>query len=240
MKRLILVLATAAVAVSVQPPQKATHLTRVNLRDGLTYVWIEPGTYWTGCLPGDTNCFGWERKRAQIMIAEGFWIGQTEVTQAAYLRVMDTNPSFYQGDGLPAERVGWAEATSYCNRIGMRLPTESEWEYAAYGGEAQPSAETLPNIAWYDPNSDDRTHPVAQKQPNGYGLYDMLGNVMEWVSDTGTAPEGSHLLKGGSFFNAARALRVSNRLGAPEDLRHRDVGMRCAGNASWFRPSPSG
>jgi formylglycine-generating enzyme required for sulfatase activity len=228
MKRLSILLAAAA--VSLLSPQKIAHTAQVNPKDGLAYVWIEPGTYWTGCLNGDANCFGWERKRAEIKIGEGFWIGQTEVTQAAYRRVMDANPSFYQGDELPVERVGWVEATTYCSRIGMRLPTESEWEYAAYGGGTQPPGEALSNISWYDPNSGDRTHPVAQKLPNGYGLYDTLGNVMEWVSDTGTAPEGNHLLKGGSFFNAARALRVSNRLGAPEDLRHRDVGFRCAAN----------
>jgi formylglycine-generating enzyme required for sulfatase activity len=229
-KRLAVILAVTAAAMLTQPAQKAAHFTRLNARDGLTYVRIEPGTYWTGCLPEDTNCIGWERRRAEIKIAEGFWIGQTEVTQAAYHRVIGANPSLYQGDDLPVERVGWADAVSYCSSIGMRLPTESEWEYAAYGGTAQLPADSLSNIAWYDPNSGDKTHPVAQKLPNGYGLYDMLGNVMEWVSDTGANPEANHLLKGGSFFHAARALRVSNRVEAPGEMRHRDMGFRCAAN----------
>jgi formylglycine-generating enzyme len=207
---------------------------RVNPKDGLAYVWIPSGTYWTGCLQGDAQCIGWERTRAEIRIEEGFWIGQTEVTQAAYKKVMDAEPSSYHGANLPVERVGWSDAMAYCNRIGMRLPTESEWEYAAYGGTTELPKEPLNLIAWYDPNSNDTTHPVGTKLPNGFGVFDMLGNVWEWVSDVGTidvngAIPNARVLKGGSFFNSARDIRVSDRLGAPIDLRHRDVGFRCAG-----------
>lgn len=79
----------------------------------------------------------------------------------------------------------------------------------------------------YDANSNDSTHPVAAKLPNGYGLSDTLGNVWEWVQDAGKQP-GEHILKGGSFYNIARDIRVSGRLSAPVDLRHRDLGFRCA------------
>jgi len=109
----------------------------------------------------------------------------------------------------------------------MRLPTESEWEYAVYGGAAELPKVPLISLAWYDPNSNDSTHPVATKLPNGYGLWDMLGNVWEWVQDAGKE-SGEHILKGGSFYNTARDLRVSGRLSAPPDLRHRDIGFRCA------------
>ena len=98
----------------------------MNPRDGLTYQWIPPGSYFTGCLPGDSECYGLERHREKIVVASGFWIGRTEVTQAAYMRVVNTNPSYYKGADLPADRVGWTDATTYCNRIGMRLPTESD------------------------------------------------------------------------------------------------------------------
>ena len=202
---------------------------RVKGEDGLTYVWIPPGAYWTGCLDGDKNCIGDERKSARITINAGFWIAQTEVTQSAYDMVMHAAPSYYNGSHLPVERVSWSDAETYCHRIGMRLPTESEWEYAAYGGTAHLPRESLAVIAWYDPNSGDRTHPVREKLPNEFGLYDMLGNVWEWVDDVGTAPEG-RVLKGASFYNSARDLRVADRLGAPADLRHRDVGFRCAAN----------
>lgn len=171
---------------------------RVNLKDGLSYEWIPPGSYFTGCLAGDTDCYGLERRRERITIAQGFWIGRTEVTQAAYMRVMNAAPSRYKGDDRPVDSVGWNDATTYCGRIGMRLPTESEWEWAAYGGVAELPKEPLGASAWYGPNSDDSTHLVATKLPNGYGLWDMLGNVWEWVQDAGRGP-GEHVLKGGSF-----------------------------------------
>lgn len=204
---------------------------RVNLSDGLTYRWIPPGSYFTGCLPKDTECYGLERHREKVTISKGFWIGRTEVTQAAYMRVMDADPSRYKGADRPVDSVGWNDATIYCNWIGMRLPTESEWEWAAYGGTEELPKKPLASIAWYDPNSNDRTHPVATKLPNGYGLWDMLGNVWEWVQDPGIEP-GEHILKGGSFYNSSRDLRVSGRLSAPPNLRHRDLGFRCA-SSSW-------
>jgi formylglycine-generating enzyme required for sulfatase activity len=218
-----------AVLAAVLPATPGSS-SKVNPRDGLTYQWIPPGSYFTGCLQGDTECYGLERNREKIVVASGFWIGRTEVTQAAYMRVMNADPSYYKGADLPADRVGWTDATTYCSRIGMRLPTESEWEYAAYGGTAELPKEPPASVAWYDPNSNDSTHPVATKLPNGYGLWDMLGNVWEWVQDSGKE-RGEHILKGGSFYNIARDVRVSGRLSAPPDLRHRDIGFRCASSA---------
>ena len=203
---------------------------KVNFRDGLTYQWIPAGSYFTGCLPNDEECYGLERHRERILVAPGFWLGRTEVTQAAYKRVMNADPSHYKGADLPADQIGWADARTYCSRVGMRLPTESEWEYAAYGGAAELPKESLVSLAWYDPNSNDSTHPVGTKLANGYGLSDMLGNVWEWVQDAGKEP-GEHILKGGSFYNSARDVRVSGRLSAPPDLRHRDIGFRCASSA---------
>ncbi len=155
----------------IASPQAVVHRSRVNPRDRLVYIWIPPGEYNTGCLPEDKQCIGWERHPATVTIAVGFWIGRTEVTQGAWQRVMKSNPSLYKGADHPVDRVSWYEAESYCDRVGMRLPTESEWEYAAYGGKTALPNEPLSSIAWFDPNSDDRTHPVAQKLPNGYGLY---------------------------------------------------------------------
>jgi formylglycine-generating enzyme required for sulfatase activity len=224
----VVVLLASALAPTAGNPS------RMNSKDGLTYVWIRPGSYFTGCLPGDAQCYGLERPRREIQIAIGFWIGRTEVTQSAYQRVMGVNPSHYRGTDLPVDGVTWPEATEYCGRVGMRLPTESEWEYAAYGGTTQLPQEPLGSAAWYDANSGDSTHPVGQKLPNGYGLYDMLGNVWEWVADAGIGP-GERLLKGGSFYNIARDVRVANRLSAPPGLDHRDLGFRCAAT-TWPEP----
>ncbi|MFP5235252.1 MAG: formylglycine-generating enzyme family protein [Acidobacteriota bacterium] len=229
LNRSLCIFGLAAIAPACITGLSATHesTSRVNPRDGLTYQWIPPASYFTGCLPGDSDCYGLERKRQKITIVHGFWIGRTEVTQAAYLRVMNAAPSHYKGADHPVDSVGWNDATAYCSRIGMRLPTESEWEWAAYGGTPALPEEPLGAYAWYDRNSNDSTHSVASKLPNGYGLWDMLGNVSEWVQGAGRGP-GEHVLKGGSFYNIARDVRVSGRMSAPPDLRHRDLGFRCA------------
>jgi formylglycine-generating enzyme required for sulfatase activity len=204
---------------------------KINSHDQLTYIWISPGSYLTGCQPGDKECIGWERSRQKITIEQGFWIGQTEVTQAAYQRIMNSNPSRYQGPQRPAEQVDWYSATNYCKRVGMRLPTESEWEYAALGKVQAPRYDALNKIAWYDGNSGDMTHDVAQKQPNAYGLFDMLGNVWEWVEDVCTCDPKRRLMKGGSFYNISRDLRVPNRETPLDTLQHRNIGFRCVANS---------
>ena len=210
-------------------PVLAGAAVKVNPRDGLTYVSIPSGSYLMGCSRGDRGCFDWEMKPHEVSIRKTFWIGQTEVTQAAFERVLGTNPSRYKGAQRPVDQVGWIDARRYCEAVKMRLPTEEEWEYAARAGSSAPAYGELNAVAWYDPNSDDQTHPVAQKAPNLYGLYDMLGNVWEWVEDSYGG--GKKILRGGSFYNPAPELRVSNRLWAVPDRRDRDMGFRCAGDS---------
>jgi hypothetical protein len=112
------------------------------------------------------------------------------------------------------------------------LPTETEWEFAARGGSTGARYGAIDAVAWYDANSEDMTHEVGQKAPNAYGLFDMLGNVWEWVEDAydTSATKTKRILRGGSFYNLSRDLRVSNRLWAAPDTRHRNMGVRCAGN----------
>jgi formylglycine-generating enzyme required for sulfatase activity len=212
----------------VLPLSFATPRERINSVDGLSYVWIEPGSYFTGCVPRDSECIGRERPRQRIVIEKGFWIGRTEVTQTAYQRVMISNPSRYRGSELPVEQVDWDSAQRYCTAVGMRLPTESEWEFAALGGMDGPRYGPLESIAWYDSNSNDQTHPVGQKMPNAYGLFDMLGNVWEWVSAPSLTVTDRRIMKGGSFYNLARNLRVAERETPLHTMRHRNVGFRCA------------
>jgi len=100
---------------------------KVNAKDNLPYVWIPPGTFTMGCSPGDGECYDDEKPAHQVTITKGFWIGQTEVTQEAYQRVIGANSSHFRGDRLPVESVNWNEARAYCVAAGMRLPTEAGW-----------------------------------------------------------------------------------------------------------------
>jgi formylglycine-generating enzyme required for sulfatase activity len=229
-----------------QPPVPQGPARKVNDKDGLTYVWIPAGTFQMGCSQADSECYDDEKPAHEVTITKGFWMGQTPVTQVAYQRVIGSNPSHFHGEELPVETVSWNDAQRYCEKAGMRLPTEAEWEYAARGapGNTPGRYGDVGQIAWYDKNSGSTTHPVAQKLPNKFGLYDMLGNVWEWVSDfyankypdgpqqnpTGAASGQYHSLRGGSWLNLPSYARASDRYGNVPESRDYYIGLRCAGN----------
>ena len=263
-------------------------LARVNPIDGLKYVWIPPGTFMMGCSPGETpQCLPDEKPSHRVTISRAFWLGQTEVTVAAYKRFVTA-----KGTSMPDEPVfgntalnpGWAEelmpmvnvsrgdAENYCAWAGGRLPTEAEWEYGARAGLAEGRYGAVDDIAWYANNSgravldseliwrqeqklfSDRLsangnifHAVAQKKPNSYNLYDMLGNVWEWVSDWydekyySSSPEldprgptsGTLAVqRGGSWFTGPRVARAAPRYKVAPESRGFSIGMRCARDAA--------
>jgi formylglycine-generating enzyme required for sulfatase activity len=227
---------------------------RENPKDGLKYVWIPPGAFMMGCSPSEKDCFDQEKLAHRVTVTMGFWIGQTPVTVGAYKRFagatgrqMPPAPDFNNGwtyENMPIVNVTWNDAQAYCGWMGGRLPTEAEWEYAARGGSREPRYGNIDEVAWYEENSGDQAHHVAQKRANGFGLYDMLGNVWEWVNDwydekyyqsspsqdpAGPATGSSRVVRGGSFFEADMSARVSSRPGMSPALRDSVFGFRCGG-----------
>ena len=144
---------------------------------------IPAGTFQMGCSPGDAECKPDEQPAHSVTISRDFWIGETPVTQAAYQKVMKANPSLHKGDQLPVTFIRWADADAYCKAVEMRLPTEAEYEYAARGGTTTARFGPVDDIAWSYMTGVTQAHPVRQKKPNAYGLYDMLGNVWAWTAD---------------------------------------------------------
>jgi formylglycine-generating enzyme required for sulfatase activity len=219
--------------------------TRINPKDGLRYVFIPPGTFRMGCSVGDSECFSNENPAHDVKISNGFWLGQTDVTQGAWKKVMGgTNPSNFKGDQLPVETVTWSDAANYCNATGGRLPAEAEWEYGARGGSTSARYGELDAIAWYDKNSNGTTHAVGGKQPNQFGLFDMLGNVWEWTSDwygekyyseqqeadpRGPSEGQARVVRGGSWVNLSLFARASIRDRFEPSRQSSSLGFRCVG-----------
>ncbi len=206
--------------------------TKVNPKDGLTYVWIPAGTFMMGCSLSDKLCYVWEPAAKEERINSGFWLGKTEVTQKAFMGIMHKNPSRHQGEKFPVEQVNWNDAMAYCEAIGGRLPREAEWEYAARAGVAAPYYGKLEDISWFNINTDDQTKEVSKKKANAFGLHDMLGNVWEWTDDLYGDRGDMRVLRGGAFISGERDMRVSNRAWAEPAAAYRFMGFRCATDES--------
>ena len=198
--------ATNYLFVDTTAPATGNRFYRALLQNPPTnMVFIPPNTFNLGTPTNEVNRSADESPQTTVTISHGFWMGKYEVTQREYLAVIGSNPSGFPGDlNRPVESVSWLDATNYCAQLTQqeltaghippgshyRLPTEAEWEYAARAGTStrysygdDPNLTNLVNNAWYSANSGFGTHPVGQKAPNPWGLYDMEGNVWEWCQD---------------------------------------------------------
>ena len=204
-------------------------------------VWCPPGTFMMGS-PANEEWRHYNETLHQVTLTKGFWMAKTEVTQAQWQSVMGNNPSAHKGDDLPVERVSWNACQKFCQKAGLSLPTEAEWEYACRAGSTEQFGGTgnLEDMGWYSVNSQYTTHPVGQKQPNAWGLYDMHGNVYEWCQDwlrgdypsgavtnpTGADNSGERVRRGGSYTTSASDYRSANRKADEPHLSYDYYGFR--------------
>ncbi|MDR1779367.1 MAG: formylglycine-generating enzyme family protein, partial [Tannerella sp.] len=229
-------------------------------RIGIEMIAIAGGTFWMGAQNTDPNApnydeGAWDDESPvhQVTLSD-YFIGKYPVTQAQWKAVMGNNPSYFKGDNLPVENVSWNDVQEFIRKLNQqtgknyRLPTEAEWEFAARGGNQSrgykySGSNTAGNVAWYDDNSGDKTHPVGTKQANELGIYDMSGNVWERCADwydsyssaaqfnpTGPTSGSFHVFRGGSWYYNARLARVSyhNDYGDTDDRPYTRQGFRVA------------
>lgn len=213
-------------------------------------VFVKGGSFKMGSVLG-----GEDERPVHEVLVDDFYIGKYEVSQVEWTTIMgkDTVKCYFDGcDSCPVERVTWYNVKEFIQKLNLktnmnyRLPTESEWEYAARGGAVSKgfkySGSNLDiSVAWRVGNSNARTHPVGRKKPNELGIYDMTGNVFEWCSDyysvnwyrvspreNPTGPEGGfyRVIRGGSWFYDYSGLRTSDRESANPSFRYGYVGFR--------------
>jgi len=219
---------------------------------GMKFVYIPPGTFMMGSPPDEKYRDNDERQH-RVTLTKGFYLQTTEVTQRQWKTVMGNNPSQFTGDNLPVESISWEDCQEFIRRLnqkeGMdkyRLPTEAEWEYACRAGSRSTFSfgddpAQLGEYAWFGLTSKRTTHPVGQKKPNAWGLYDMHGNVWEWCQDwygeysSGDVvdPEGPptdtyRVNRGGCWFVLTSYCRSANRYYYSPRSTSRHLGFRVA------------
>jgi len=233
---------------------------------GMKLVLIPKGTFMMGSPESEVRIA--DAIQHEVTISKDYYLGVYEVTQAQYEKMMGKNPSRFQGDNLredsanhPVEQVSWEDAIEFCKKLSdlpeekkagrvYRLPTEAEWEYACRAGSKTAysfgeSAKSLSEYAWSGENANSQTHPVQEKKPNAWGLYDMHGNVSEWCSDwygeynkaavsdpTGPKVGSLRVFRGGGWRFEAAVCRSAVRCGMSRSGYANINGLRVALSSS--------
>ncbi|MCP4407488.1 MAG: formylglycine-generating enzyme family protein [Gammaproteobacteria bacterium] len=246
-------------AFALQAEEKASNPARVNIpevparagewRDrvtGMAFSWVPEGCFQMGSTQGDPD-----EKPVHKVCVDGFWMGKYEVTQGQWKKIMGNNPSgFKEGDNHPVEQVSWYDAQSFIKKLNtkgqgrFRLPTEAEWEYACRSGgkkEKYCGGNDVDRVAWFSKNSGSKTHPVGKKAANSLDLYDMSGNVWEWVGDwygkgyfnsspknnpQGPSSGAVRVLRGGSWYYYPARVRAADRCRDTPGFRFNGLGFR--------------
>ena len=258
---------TTTVAAALEEIRGPKPGTKFEIEDmGMTLVPIDPGTFMMGSPTSESGRRDDERQH-RVTLTQPYWLGATEVTQGQWQALMGTtvrqqrdkaNPDWsIRGESAnnPIYYVSWAEAMEYCRKLTERervagrlpdgyaytLPTEAQWEYACRAGTTGAYAGDLDAMGWYDSNSNKTTQAVGQKRANGWGLYDMHGNLWEWCLDwweyyssgSVTDPDGPNsgtfrVYRGGSWGDTAQGARSANRDWGAPDFRVTNLGFRLA------------
>jgi formylglycine-generating enzyme required for sulfatase activity len=234
-------------------PGSAARFYRTVAEQHAGFVWIPSGTFVMGSPVSEAERSTNETQHI-VTLTQGFWMSDHETTQAEYQLVMGSNPSFWKGESLPVEQVRWDDAVAYCKKLtereraagritaqqAYRLPTETEWEYAARAGTTGARYGELNAIAWHGGNSGDQTHAVKQKAANAWGLHDMMGNVWEWCGDWyGNYPTESTTDPFGPSSGSIRVNRGGSRYDDAKFVRSAIRGIPIPGyrgNGLGFRP----
>ena len=233
-------------------------------------VLIRKGSFQMGSPTTESGRDSSSEQDHPVTLTTDFWMAESEVTQRQYRNLMGSSPSYFTGDDLPVETVSWYNAVAYCNALsikeglqpcyqingttvgwsdglkctGYRLQTEAEWEYAANPASGSRTvyagSDTVDGVAWHNGNSGSTTHAVKTKTANGRGLYDLSGNVWEWVWDSyqsnyealpatdpiGPSTAAYRVIRGGSWLYSAENARVARRSGNTPTDRYGSLGFR--------------
>jgi formylglycine-generating enzyme required for sulfatase activity len=261
LRRLLLSFPLLAVSAAASSPLEITTAAVrgtnfIVAEPAVAMVWVKPGTFFMRSPHGAGD-------DTRVTLTQGYWLGRTEVTQAQWQAIARhipvyeniPLPSLFKGSERPVEQVSWDMAVLFCAKLSelergagrippgyeYRLPTEAEWEYACRAGGEDKYAGQLSALGWYEANSGGTTHPVAQKQPNAWGLFDMHGNVNEWCADwyggypggdstnpTGPASGAYRVLRGGGAMTSAGGCRSALRNFWKSSLANSYLGFRLA------------
>ncbi|TGC08715.1 formylglycine-generating enzyme family protein [Methanolobus halotolerans] len=226
---------------------------------GIEFIRIPEGEFNMGSQIDENNWYDNEKPVHRINIGKAFYLSRFLITQKQWVEIMGHNPSKFAGDTHPVDRISWNDAQEFIKKLNekegtdnYRLPSEAEWEYACRAGTTTKysfgdSVSELYEYCYYG-NFDIGSHPVGQKEPNPWGLYDMHGNLWEWVQDIyhdsykGATADGSsredtdrsckvmRVLRGGSWQTSAAGCRSASRYYYPPVTRRNSsrVGLRLA------------
>jgi formylglycine-generating enzyme required for sulfatase activity len=219
--------------------------------------WVAPGSFLMGSPVSEAGRVDDEIQH-EVTLTDGFFIGETELTQEQWSALMPDNPSRNPGAQRPAETLSWDNCRRFCQELTRHqtsngdlidgwewdLPTEAQWERACRAGASGPFGGTLDAVGWYFGNSDGTTHPVGQKGANSWGLRDMHGNVAEWCVDwfstystnrnnwvdpVGPIWSFAPVVRGGSFKSTPNECRAAARsAGMPDAVPNNSLGFRPA------------